>query len=516
MAINHRIAFELFQYIADLLMVSTACFKMVSILKWILILLLRMTNGAFNFEMLNDLPQLEHDKFTSLHLDFKIDNDKLWHEFVQFSQATCVKVGFQLMLENDKCSEKVLRITNKVNEETKYQSNYNFLKNPCLSYLILKENHQNFEALLANPIKNQAFIFVIEVTNEVWSLYELQFFSKKRVHLSTWKNESMKLISKMTIHERRSNFNGLPLRLVKSQRPAYDGIEAEIMLMHLKKRFNFTVHQVKFDGYGTHFSNGSWTGAVGQVHDNEIDVAPLKVSLTPERIPYIKPGFITNKAVVVAIYHAKLQKETFHWNSILKVFHYQLYILLVSIVFVSGFVLTFPECKTRQYLLAFWSMFQPFFGHSIDEDSFTLHGYKWSKRIAIFCISFLGIFIFWCFSGVLTSVLSVPATEVPIKSLDDLNIKKDLVLHIYSSGFFDTFVYKWSKKSVQNQITFQQRVKQHSNYDLVIENLIQDKHAIALSTFSENLGYPYLFNMGRCNSRVGQFSQIFILLPKVV
>ena len=52
------------------------------------------------------------------------------------------------------------------------------------------------------------------------------------------------------------------------------------------------------------------------------------------------------------------------------------------------------------------------FANSFD---FQTDEYSKTKSIQAFCLSFLGAFIFWCFSGVLTSLLTVPIKEVPIR-----------------------------------------------------------------------------------------------------
>jgi hypothetical protein len=78
--------------------------------------------------------------------------------------------------------------------------------------------------------------------------------------------------------------------------------------------------------------------------------------------------------------------------------------------------------------------------------------HKWSKSIQLFCISFLGAFTFWSYTGILTSLSAVQSFSIPVKSLDDLQKMTNFELYIYGGGSTQTLLEKWAQSPKETDI----------------------------------------------------------------
>ena len=58
-----------------------------------------------------------------------------------------------------------------------------------------------------------------------------------------------------------------------------------------------------------------------------------------------------------------------------------------------------------------------------------------------------GTFMFWCFTGILTSLIAIQIEEPPLKSLNDLQSKSNFKLLTYGGGSTDKRIIKWSQET---------------------------------------------------------------------
>ena len=70
----------------------------------------------------------------------------------------------------------------------------------------------------------------------------------------------------------------------------------------------------------------------------------------------------------------------------------------------------------------------------------------------MFCISFLGAFIFWSYTGILTSFSAVHSFSIPVKSLDDLQKITNFQFYIYGGGSEETLLQKWAQSPEKSAI----------------------------------------------------------------
>ena len=57
----------------------------------------------------------------------------------------------------------------------------------------------------------------------------------------------------------------------------------------------------------------------------------------------------------------------------------------------------------------------------------------------------MGAFIFWSYTGILTSFSAVHSFSIPVKSLDDLQKITNFQFYIYGGGSEETLLQKWAQ-----------------------------------------------------------------------
>ena len=157
-----------------------------------------------------------------------------------------------------------------------------FIKNAPTYLLVLNEDN-DINNVLSNTrdlFKHVPYIFIINLSNHSYDLYELQFYSSKTVLVSSYNRSSrVNKILCNNIFERRSNFNGALVRtsilegkpcIWKGGDGKYTGILGSLLTL-VQERFNFTIEYKEFDVYGVLNNNGSWTGVMRDLIDNKID-----------------------------------------------------------------------------------------------------------------------------------------------------------------------------------------------------------------------------------------------------
>ena len=67
-----------------------------------------------------------------------------------------------------------------------------------------------------------------------------------------------------------------------------------------------------------------------------------------------------------------------------------------------------------------------------------------SRPILILFLSFLGIFHYWYFTGVLTSILTVKSYNLKVKSLEDLKTVSHFELSVSEQGSTHSMLIEWA------------------------------------------------------------------------
>ena len=98
--------------------------------------------------------------------------------------------------------------------------------------------------------------------------------------------------------------------------------------------------------------------------------------------------------------------------------------VLIAVTFVVMMIfLLVPNGNGFNILRSFSAVVKAFLADSFDEDILKQgNDFKMTKSIQIFFTSLFGSFIFWCFSGILISLLAFPNVDT-IRNFDDLLTK---------------------------------------------------------------------------------------------
>ena len=71
----------------------------------------------------------------------------------------------------------------------------------------------------------------------------------------------------------------------------------------------------------------------------------------------------------------------------------------------------------------------------------------------------IGTIMFWCFSGVLTSLIAIQIEEPPLTSLEDLNQMSDFKLIVFGGGSTNTRISKWAENDTRNKKSYEQFIE---------------------------------------------------------
>ena len=71
----------------------------------------------------------------------------------------------------------------------------------------------------------------------------------------------------------------------------------------------------------------------------------------------------------------------------------------------------------------------------------------------------IGTIMFWCFSGVLTSLIAIQIEEPPLTSLEDLNEMSDFKLIVFGGGTTNIRILKWAENDTRNRKSYQQFIE---------------------------------------------------------
>ena len=140
------------------------------------------------------------------------------------------------------------------------------------------EKDIDLEAVLNKQIiQNHPYIFAIkEKSKDIFELYEIQTYSKKIIWISTWNAKSKYLISSNeNVLQRKQNFHGATLRVTFSNR---DEVMEKELFSLFQKKFNFTVDSKPFHGYGRILGDGTRTGAIYDIIEDNIDLGKKVLS----------------------------------------------------------------------------------------------------------------------------------------------------------------------------------------------------------------------------------------------
>ena len=441
-----------------------------------------------------DLMKIDENTFDAIHMNH--DQDSHLEDFKRISELYPIRSieqdGFGHILKI-MTMEELIKLTN----DSSYPE---FIKDPELSIFVICTDLKDFDDILQNVrIPGQPYIYAI-LQNQLW---EIQIFSKKAIPVlkSNWL-------------QRRLDFNGAKVKIVLDPKAdPHNPISTSL----LAKRFNLTLIEEKFEGYG--YKEGSkWTGAVGQLLDNHIDVAPLLLSFTKERMEVIEVGYplITSTE---NFYYSNNSIKITSWTALFQVFSKYSWILILSTLMFLIFLLTGVLAAIFQRELSLvslaWSfvaIIKTFFANSVNLAIIKKADSSQGWLILISSISLLGAFIYWHFTGILVSMLAVPSQNKDlIKSFDDLLIKKNVKVKMYGGGLYLSFAKNWMKDDSKKQSAFEKSIAPYTYPDLTdigehLQDLI-DRPDPNFSFLIDDFWIQHAIAMSEGNLKICQFTK---------
>ncbi len=170
----------------------------------------------------------------------------------------------------------------------------------------------------------------------------------------------------------------------------------------------------------------------------------MSITHIPERTENLDPGFAYRKTRL-RLYFKDLHQ--FSASSMFQGFDACALAAIFSVII--GFIILLGisspnSCDIYEYVVACLMASKAVLGQP-----FELNQANSSKKktLAIqgFFLSLFGGFVFWSFTGILTSLIVVKTAQIPLLSLDDLQWKgSDFKLHAFRGGSTQTFLEQWA------------------------------------------------------------------------
>ena len=159
-----------------------------------------------------------------------------------------------------------------------------FIKNPNVTYLFLTKDQEALSKLnqdLFNSFqcsfKEQPYFFLAISNTSSLSLYEAQVYCQHVEKVAAFTNKSNDWIldesTFQSVEERRSNFHGEMVKIhydyyKDKNLKGYSGLLGSL----IAKKFNVTYNKTMIKQFGAKLPNGTFTGTVGDIIHNRIDI----------------------------------------------------------------------------------------------------------------------------------------------------------------------------------------------------------------------------------------------------
>ncbi|XP_023212034.1 glutamate receptor ionotropic, delta-1-like [Centruroides sculpturatus] len=232
------------------------------------------------------------------------------------------------------------------------------------------------------------------------------------------KNSNDSLIWKVAGY-RKSNL----MKFDKSETRITGGVLYELFrIIQQKLRFSYVIVKPIDEIIGDLAENGSWTGLIGKIANQEADISTIGLAISPIRYPYIKySSVLTFQPTVFLI---KAPKEIADWNSLMKPFSLEMWICVSLAVFIFGLILHkimendftaesrihWSRCKI------YWNLFCSFMYQGLNLKAVK----KFPTRFVIGIWWLSVVVLISSYSGTLMSYLTYPLTEEVPRNFEEL------------------------------------------------------------------------------------------------
>ena len=321
-----------------------------------------------------------------------------------------------------------------------------FIKSPNETFLFL--NHLNMalefqysDFPCTHLLANQPYFFVATLKSKTKiAIEEVQVYSKTIVMVAEWTYENsnwmMNHSTIQTIQVRRSNFHGTELlvhysthkkfgTLVDETSGNLQGYTGEISAL-LSKEFNLTLKLTPIENFGVKLANGSYTGSVLALKENQIDVGMALFENTPARLEVVEAGLATISHTYKLFYF----KERYSVIIYGLIFSQELWLAIVGLLVFSSIYFFFEAMLFKDKKQKFTKIFEVVITKAklllpTNSDE-KIHLCNYSTRVYLVVLGIFGALLVWAYSGVLVSYFSIETESMPISTFEDLVAKPNL------------------------------------------------------------------------------------------
>lgn len=175
---------------------------------------------------------------------------------------------------------------------------------------------------------------------------------------------------------------------------------------------------------------------------------PFIMTHNNERKDVLHPGFGVQQKV--SMIYSKKRSEASRSLGVFQCFeaHTLGLILLMHVWYILALWISKPYSKinTWQFLVSILIVGKAALGQSFDKQSMG-PVFNRTSTIQISFLSAFGAFIFWSYTGILTSLVIVQQDQVPLKSLDELKTKSSYALFSIMGGSTQGDILQWVNNS---------------------------------------------------------------------
>ena len=359
-----------------------------------------------------------------------------------------------------------------------------FIKNPNVTYLFLTEDQEALSKLSQKvyktfqcTFKHQPYFFLAIANVSKLTVYEVQVYCHQVKTVAVFINTINQWILDesrfQNVEQRRSNFHGevLEIHYDDYTDPDFNGYSGHLGSL-VAKEFNVTFHKTIIKRFGTKLQNGTFTGTVGKIWNNQIDIGMAMFDHNSERLEVTEGGYTS----IIDTYDIIYWKGSNNKNIFFAVFDQSLWIAIgVSIAICSLYffiesIIYQADDKGTQIVEAVVANSKMMVAMDITE---RIHHKQYSMRIILLVFGLLGGVIMWTYSGVLTSFFSIEYEGTPFTSFQDLLAKPALWLMILEGSSLEQVLISAIENDPSLNGVMDQNIKKIDTNDHLMRNFLE-------------------------------------------
>ncbi|XP_067140862.1 glutamate receptor ionotropic, delta-2-like [Centruroides vittatus] len=287
--------------------------------------------------------------------------------------------------------------------------------------------------------------------------------------------------------------NPMYMRLDETETKITEGFYFHVFkAVQQKLKFSYSVVKPIPKVFGYLTENGSWTGLVAKMVNKDADMAFVALFLNRNRFAAVEfTSSLTFQSIVFAI---KTPEKIPNWISITKPFGLDMWIAILSTVFIFGLV--FHKVVERDFMTdevgifwprsrVFWNLFCTFVYQGMNLDN--VKRFKSRLLVSIWWLSV--VVLISSYSGTLMSFMSYPISESVPKTFDELAIA--VKNGVYSCGIVEksaTWSYIMNSNKRRDKI-LKDHILRHNHFFsfwTASEKVKKERFAIITSEYGTN------------------------------